>query len=204
MKSPMTKISEKIDSALPSIGGIFPMHTTEPDIYNKPEDEWFNGVSGELETYMQSFKDIQYNYEYFYTEDENKVTIVLYYLKCVEFNEIHMKSVWSKNRYESTSKWLTKESSRTVPFSVYMEPDYDGDAVVVRDITIREIRSSFPSLSRDGQFDNAGALLFEKYSITDGIHRTSRARDIDSPCIMCYCRDYITIKKSQTNLYKSK
>lgn len=119
---------------------------------------------------------------------ENDIQIMtVNYIQCVKLDEIKKVEPWSPSREEEIRKWATPDKLRRLKYS---QEEGNGKRIIPH-TAFHDI----PMLYRDYKLDNKDQ---EKFTISDGIHRINRARELHMECILASVEERIKINKTDT------
>lgn len=142
--------------------------------HRSPLDNFINERSVDIpRIYCDTLNDIQ--------------TMVVNYIQCVKLDDIEKREPWAPLREEAVKKWATPDNLRRLKYSEYE----DTGKRVIPSSAFHDI----PKLSREY---NLNIDKQEKFTISDGIHRINRSRELNIDCILASVEERIRINKTDT------
>lgn len=120
--------------------------------------------------------------------EEDTQTMVVNYIQCVKLDDIEKGEPWSPSREEAVRKWATPDNLRRLKYS---QEEDTGKRIIPS-----EAFHDIPMLSRKYLLHSSHQ---EKFTISDGIHRINRARELGIDCILASVKEHVYIDKTDTN-----
>ena len=170
-------------------------------------DEFCSGVMNEIQFHSPLYDLIKKHTDgivsatCFEASNGSKVVIHIEKIKCTPLEEIENVPVWMPSRSEDIKKWADNDAllSAKVHKTLYIEDEEQDEYDPCRS---RIIDDELPRFSRLTDLDTGKV---DMYKISDGIHRTARARDLGISCIMAQvAEEFIMSKEKFFDLSKNK
>ncbi len=123
---------------------------------------------------------------YTYCERDTQIMAVNY-IQCIKLDEIEKREPWSPAREEAIRKWSTPDKLRRLR---YIQEEETSKRVIPSTAF-----HDMPMLSREYKLNSKEQ---EKFKISDGIHRISRARELGIDCILASVEEHVKVNKTDT------
>jgi len=129
----------------------------------------------------------------FCDQDDEVATVCTQYIECVPLDEIEDTPPWNEMREKSVRDWGNRHTLNRIPVDRTL--DCGSDVIAATQKHGRMVR-----VSRN--YDLRKPLEEqEKFRISDGIHRTNRAREVGAGCILAIVNECVSFRKSDRDLY---
>lgn len=130
--------------------------------------------------------------------DEGKQYFHFDLIRCVPLDLIEKRDVWSPDRLKRIRAWARPWSLNSVPYEAPGTCNARGLPSFSREVNIGEALADRKGylLQKDVYIKTpSGTPSEKKYLITDGIHRTARAKELGLSCILAEVNEFIWYRK---------